>query len=87
MLGPEWPQRRASHRRPAGAPIAQGARTANGDTATFDPALNVVHVVGDRVVLQDPDQHIEGKSLTFHVSDDTILVDGQNEKRTQTVFR
>ena len=86
MLGPDG---RSVVRAIAGQPvrIAQGARTANGDTATFEPALNVVHLVGDRVVLQDPDQHIEGKSLTFHVADDTILVDGQDEQRTQTVFR
>ncbi len=85
MLGPDGRVVRAI----AGQPVrlAQGARTANGDTATFDPARNVVHLVGDRVVLQDPDQHIEGKSLTFHVTDDTILVDGQDEQRTQTVFR
>jgi lipopolysaccharide transport protein LptA len=85
-LGPDG---RGIVRATAGRPvrIAQGERTANGDTATFDPARNVVHLVGDRVVLRDADQHIEGKSLTFHVADDTILVDGQDEKRTQTVFR
>ena len=86
ILGPDG---RSVIRAIAGQPvrIVQGARTANGDIATFDPARGVVHLVGDRVVLQDPKQHIEGKSLTFHVADDTILVDGQNEQRTQTVFR
>ncbi len=86
FLGPDG---RTVVRAVAGEPvrITQGVRTANGDTATFDPVRNVVHLVGDRVVLQDPEQHVEGKSLTFHISDDTILVDGQDEKRTQTVFR
>ena len=85
-LGPDG---RSVVRAIAGQPvrIVQGSRTAHGDTATFDPVRNVVHLIGDRVVLQDATQHIEGKALTFQIADDTILVDGLDEKRTQTVFR
>ena len=57
-----------------------------GSYAAAAHGLEPATVTTDNV-LQDPDQHIEGKSLTFHVADDTILVDGQDEKRTQTVFR
>jgi lipopolysaccharide export system protein LptA len=44
-------------------------------------------LTGERVVLQDPQQQIEGRSLTFHVGDDRILVDGQEQVRTQTIIR
>jgi hypothetical protein len=42
---------------------------------------------GDRVVLHDGTRDVEGRSLTFRVGDDSILVDGQQLERTQTVIR
>jgi lipopolysaccharide export system protein LptA len=44
-------------------------------------------LTGDKVVLQDPGQEVEGRSLTFRVGDETILVDGQEQVRTQTIIR
>ena len=44
-------------------------------------------IVGDKVVLQDPGQQIEGRTLTFHVGDDKIVVDGQEQVRTEAVIR
>ena len=34
-------------------------------------------------MLQDPQQKVQGRSLTFHVGDDRILVDGQEQVRTR----
>jgi hypothetical protein len=30
---------------------------------------------------------VEGRSLTFHVGDDRILVDGREEVRTESIFK
>jgi hypothetical protein len=46
-----------------------------------------VVLVGEKVVLKDPGQQVEGRTLTFHVGDDTILVDGQEQVRTEAVIR
>jgi len=39
------------------------------------------------VTLLDGGRQVEGRSLTFRVGDDSILVDGQQLVRTQTVIR
>jgi hypothetical protein len=44
-------------------------------------------VVGDKVTLTDPGQEVQGRSLTFHLGDDRVVVDGQERVRTQTVIR
>jgi len=46
-----------------------------------------VVVVGEKVVLKDPTQEVQGRSLTFHVHDDRILVDGREEVRTETILK
>lgn len=69
------------------AEIEQGKRRATGARATYTPATETVVIVGDKVVLQDPGQQIEGRTLTFHVGDDKILVDGQEQARTEAVIR
>jgi LPS export ABC transporter protein LptC/lipopolysaccharide transport protein LptA len=73
----------------AGEPVEvrQGARTASGSRATYTPADETMMLVGERVVLKDPTQEIAGRSLTFHVGDDRILVDGREEIRTQMIIR
>ncbi len=73
----------------AGEPalIEQGKRRATGTRATYTPATETVVIVGDKVVLQDPGQQIEGRTLTFHVGDDKIVVDGQEQVRTEAVIR
>jgi hypothetical protein len=43
--------------------------------------------VGPKVVLKDPTQEVEGRTLTFHVGDDRVLVDGQEQVRTLTILR
>jgi hypothetical protein len=37
--------------------------------------------------LKDPKQQVEGRSLTFHVGDERILVDGREEIRTQMIIK
>lgn len=73
----------------AGDPVevTQGNRKAKGSHGTYTPADEVMVLTGEKVVLQDPQQLIEGRSLTFHVGDDRILVDGQEQVRTQTIIR
>lgn len=72
----------------AGEPVEvhQGERTVTGTRGTFTPQSQTLVVVGESVVLKDPSQVVRGRSLTFHVGDDRILVDGQ-EARTEAVFR
>jgi lipopolysaccharide transport protein LptA len=69
------------------AEIEQGKRHAKGARATYTPATETVVIVGDKVVLQDPGQRVEGRSLTFRVGDEAILVDGQEQVRTEAVIR
>lgn len=73
----------------AGEPVEvqQGARVATGSRATYRPAAETLVVVGEKVVLKDPPQEVVGRSLTFHVGDDRILVDGQELGRTETIIK
>lgn len=73
----------------AGNPVevVQGQRKARGSEGTYTPADETMVLTGEKVVLQDPGQEVEGRSLTFRVGDETILVDGQEQVRTQTIIR
>ncbi len=73
----------------AGEPVEvrQGLRRANGTRATYTPDRETLVLVGEKVVLEDPKQKLSGRSLTFHAGDDTILVDGREVERTESVFR
>lgn len=72
----------------AGEPVEvrQGSRTATGARVTYTPASQSMVLVGERVVLRDPGHEVVGRSLTFHLGDDRILVDGREEARVETVF-
>jgi lipopolysaccharide export system protein LptA len=73
----------------AGSPVelTHGSRVATGSRATYTPKDGTIVVVGDKVELKDPSQKVQGRSLTFFVGDDRILIDGREEMRTETVFR
>lgn len=74
----------------AGEPVEvqQGVRQAKGTTGTYTVATETLHLVGEKVVLDEGTrQHLQGRSLTFHARDDTILVDGREVERTESVFR
>jgi lipopolysaccharide transport protein LptA len=73
----------------AGEPVdvKQGTRTAFGSRGTYTPDDEVMVLVGDKVTLKDPTQEVQGRSLTFHVGDDRIMVDGREEVRTEAVFK
>jgi LPS export ABC transporter protein LptC/lipopolysaccharide transport protein LptA len=73
----------------AGEPVDvdQGARHATGRTGTYTPDDETMVLVGERVVLKDPSQQLEGRWVTFHVGDDRILIDGQEQVRTQAIFK
>jgi lipopolysaccharide transport protein LptA len=73
----------------AGEPVEvhQGQRRANGTRGTYTPENETLVLVGEKVVLEDPKQRLQGRSLTFRMGDDTILVDGREVERTESVFR
>ena len=73
----------------AGEPVEvkQGIRSATGARATYTPRTEMMLLVGEKVVLKDPTQELEGRSLTFHVGDARILVDGREQVRTQLIIR
>jgi lipopolysaccharide transport protein LptA len=73
----------------AGEPVEveQGERHATGTTGTYTPENETMVLVGEKVVLKDPKQQLEGRTLTFHVGDDRVLVDGQEQVRTEAVIR
>ena len=73
----------------AGSPVEvrQGKRTAAGARGTYTPQDEKMVLEGEKVTLQDGGRQVEGRSLTFRVGDDSILVDGQQLVRTETVIR
>jgi lipopolysaccharide transport protein LptA len=73
----------------AGEPVEvhQGQRRATGTRGTYTFDNETLVLVGDKVVLDDPKQKLQGRSLTFRSGDDTILVDGRDVERTESVFR
>ena len=73
----------------AGEPVEveQGVRRATGTRGTYTPENETMVLVGEKVTLKDPGQELEGRTLTFHVGDDRILVDGQEQVRTEAVIR
>jgi len=73
----------------AGEPVEvqQGDRHASGARGTYTPQSETMVLVGPKVTLKDPTQEVEGRSLTFHVGDDRVLVDGQEQIRTLSVIR
>ena len=73
----------------AGEPVEveQGVRRATGTRGTYTPENETMVLVGEKVTLKDPGQQLEGRTLTFHVGDDRILVDGQEQVRTEAVIR
>ncbi len=67
--------------------LRQAGRVATGQKAVYTPADKTIVVTGDKVELVDDRQHVSGRSLTFFVGDDRILVDGREEARTETILR
>jgi lipopolysaccharide transport protein LptA len=73
----------------AGEPVEvqQGTRRASGRQGVYTPANETMVLTGDSVELHDGPRVSRGRSLTFHVGDDTILVDGREEGRTETILK
>ncbi|HXB53619.1 MAG TPA: LPS export ABC transporter periplasmic protein LptC [Vicinamibacteria bacterium] len=73
----------------AGEPVevVQGERKGVGARGTYTPDTETFNLVGEKVTVNDPTQQVEGRSLTFHVGDDRILVDGREEVRTESIFK
>ena len=44
-------------------------------------------LVGDNVMLTDATGQVQGRTLTFHVGDDRVLVDGREAVRTQMIMK
>ena len=73
----------------AGEPVEvqQGDRRASGTRGTYSPGSETMVLVGDNAMILDPQHQSHGRSLTFHVGDDRILVDGLEEGRTETLLQ
>jgi lipopolysaccharide transport protein LptA len=73
----------------AGEPVEvrQGERRANGTRGTYAPGTETMVLVGDKVSVVEPDGEVEGRSITFHVGADRVLVDGREVMRPESVFR
>lgn len=67
--------------------LRQGTRIATGERAVYTPADRTIVVTGNKVELTDDNQQAHGRSLTFFVGEDRILVDGREEARTETILR
>jgi lipopolysaccharide transport protein LptA/LPS export ABC transporter protein LptC len=73
----------------AGDPVEvqQAARRAKGSKGTYTPSTETMVLVGDNVMLTDATGQVQGRSLTFHVGDERVLVDGREEVRTQMIIK
>ena len=73
----------------AGDPVEvqQAARKATGSKGTYTPSTETMVLVGDNVMLTDATGQVQGRTLTFHVGDDRVLVDGREEVRTQMILK
>lgn len=73
----------------AGEPVEvrQAGRRATGTKGTYTPSTETMVLVGDNVMLTDATGQIQGRSLTFHVGDERVLVDGREEVRTQMIIK
>jgi len=67
--------------------VRQGERTAEGRLGIYTPADQTMVLEGEPVVLIDPTQQVQGRSVTFKVGGDRILIEGREEVRTQTIIR
>ena len=73
----------------AGEPVEvrQGERRANGTRGTYTPGNETMVLVGDKVSVVEPRHQVEGRSVTFYVGADRVVVDGREVVRPESVFR
>jgi lipopolysaccharide transport protein LptA len=73
----------------AGEPveITQDDRHATGQIGTYTTADQMVVLVGKEVVLKDSTQVTKARSVAFRVGGDRVIVDGQDEGRTESSFK
>jgi lipopolysaccharide transport protein LptA/LPS export ABC transporter protein LptC len=67
--------------------VQQAGRKATGTQGVYTPGNETMILTGDNVVLVDKERRTAGHSLTFHVGDDRILVEGREEGRTETILK
>jgi len=76
----------------AGEPVEveQADRRAKGQRGVYTPAEETLVLTaekGNKVLLKDLAQEARGRSLTFHVGADRIVVEGREEIRVETILR
>jgi lipopolysaccharide transport protein LptA len=73
----------------AGDPVEvqQAGRRATGAKGTYTPSSETMVLVGEKVMLTDASGQVEGRALTFHVGDERVIVDGQEEVRTHMILK
>ncbi len=62
-------------------------RQAKGEKLVYLPAEKSVSMSGKHVSFKDLEREMQGKSLTFFLGDDRIIVDGRERGRTETLIR
>ena len=59
---------------------------AGGDDAKYLPEDKSMTITGEEAWLENAGKLTEGKQLTFFLTNDRILVDGQEQHRTKTTY-
>lgn len=73
----------------AGEPVdvVFGERRGGGRRGRYTPADETMVLVGEDAWLRDPEQEVRGRALTFSLGDDTILIEGREQVRTEMLIR
>ena len=66
--------------------IQASAAEAHGSVARYLPEEQRMTIKGENATLQDGEKITEGKELTFFLSNEKVLVDGQERTRTKTTY-
>ncbi len=73
----------------AGPPVEvlSGSRRATGERGTYTPHDETFVLEGESVLLEDADGRVTGRSVSFQAGSDRIRVDGQDQARSEAVFK
>jgi lipopolysaccharide transport protein LptA len=73
----------------AGEPveIVQGTRKATGRRGTYLPGEGKLVIIGEPARLDSPTERLAGPIITFFVEDERAKAEGEEEERTESVFK
>jgi lipopolysaccharide export system protein LptA len=67
--------------------ILRGAYEALSEEALFDLNKEIIELLGGPVLIDKQKGRIQGDKLTFHLSDDRIVVENSGRERSKTVIK